>query len=56
MICYGFCSVLGKCMTYFTTMTNPLQQFIIDVNTSSGKVISKILSKNTKVVWNDKAI
>ena len=43
-------------MTDFTTMTNPLQQLIVDVNTSSGKVISKRLSKNIKVVWNDKAI
>ena len=51
----GFVAYYSKFMKDFTTMTNPLQQLIVDVNTSSGKVLSKILSKKIKVVWNDKA-
>ena len=39
----GFVAYYSKFMKDFTTMTNPLQQLIVDVNTSLGKVISKRL-------------
>ena len=55
-IFYVFVAYYSKFMKDVTTMTTPLQQLIVDVNTSSGKVISKRLSKQIKVVWNDKAI
>ena len=52
----GFVAYYSKFMKDFITITSPLQQLIVDVNTSSGKVISKRLSKTPKVVLNDKSI